>query len=165
MGSSKRHVLDFWLCIQHNFSTLIYSNFSAYENTSHTIHFCFRQKIVLFPKYGLHCYVMHPMYYGFDRPLLLRALFFFWYGKQANDSTCLAAVHGDHYVTGTFPGAGIGWVSMEINNDCYVTITVDHGSTGTINESIKPYDYSFRLYCFNTGNRRTFHLLNKTISE
>ena len=31
-------------------------------------------------------------------------------------------VHGDHYTTGSVPGAGIGWGFMLINNDCYVTV-------------------------------------------
>ena len=32
--------------------------------------------------------------------------------QNVTDRTCLAVVHGDHYVTCTFPGAGIGWGSM-----------------------------------------------------
>ena len=48
------------------------------------------------------------------------------------DRTCWAAVHGDHYITGTVPGTEIGWGCLQINDDCYVTITVDHGSTSTI---------------------------------
>ena len=35
----------------------------------------------------------------------------YWSMKNV-DRTCWAAVHGDHYVTGTFPGAGIVWGSM-----------------------------------------------------
>ena len=48
-------------------------------------------------------------------------------------------VHADHYIAGTFAGAGIGWGSMKINNDCYVTITVHHGSRSmiTLNLNIK----------------------------
>ena len=53
-----------------------------------------------------------------------------------HDLTCWAEVHGDHYVTGTVPVAGIGWGSMLIRNDCYVTITVDCGSTNTIPHSL-----------------------------
>ena len=33
------------------------------------------------------------------------------------------------------PGAGIGWGSIQIKKDCYVTITTDHGSTSTIANS------------------------------
>ena len=43
------------------------------------------------------------------------------------DDTCRAAVHGDNYVRGLIPGTEIDWSVMQINHDCYVTITVDYG--------------------------------------
>ena len=39
---------------------------------------------------------------------------FIWRSLTYTDHTYWAMVHSDHYVTGTFPGAGIGWGSMEI---------------------------------------------------
>ena len=43
------------------------------------------------------------------------------------DDACRAAVHGDNYLRGLVPGAEVDWSFMQINNDCYVTITMDHG--------------------------------------
>ena len=39
---------------------------------------------------------------------------FIWRSLTYTDHTYWAMVHSDHYVTGTFPGTGIGWGSMEI---------------------------------------------------
>ena len=43
--------------------------------------------------------------------ILLQIVAIYTYSRNT-DRTCWAVVHGDHYVTGTFPGAGIDWGCM-----------------------------------------------------
>ena len=79
-------------------------------------------------------------------------------------------VHGDHYITGLFPGLGETGVLCKKNNDCYVTV---HGGL-----SVTQYDqYIFHempfffhlelnvlllcLYC----TLRTFNIENRTINS
>ena len=58
-----------------------------------------------------------PTLFNYEKPRL----------AMIADDTCRVAVHGDNYVRGLIPGTEINWSVMQINHDCYVTITVDYG--------------------------------------